>query len=70
MDAYLYREYQYLTAAQYGMGASVKYSFVFPQTRLNTFVQADVNYKRANSNYDSLTGRNRVALAIAVGCLF
>ena len=70
MDAYLYREYQYQTAAQYGVGASVKYSFVFPQTRLNTFVQADVNYKRANSNYDSLTGRNRVALAIAVGCLF
>ena len=49
MEAYLWREYQWLTAAQYAVGGSAKYSFLLPATSLKTYVRADLHHRKCNS---------------------
>lgn len=70
MDAYLYREYQYLTAPQYRLGGSVRYAFIFPTTGLKTYVQLSIAHQKANWQSDYSLGRDRTTATIALGCVF
>lgn len=73
MEAFLYRDYEYLTAKQYRLGLQLKYSFLFPGTRLNTFVRAAFNYRHASTPDGSPSGLNnpsRTTFLIAAGHTF
>ena len=70
MDAYLWREYQYLTAAQLALGATVRYSFIIPSTRLKTFAQVGIAHRKANEQNTFSAGRRHTAVTLAIGCEF
>lgn len=70
MEAMLWRNYQYLTAAQFRIGGSVQYAFIFPGTRLKTHARLSASHHKANETYDYSQGRNRTQLALAIGCTF
>lgn len=49
--SYLYREYQWLTAAQYHIGGSVKYAFSLRSSalsRIRPYVKASLSHRKAN----------------------
>ena len=73
MEAFLYRDYEYQTAKQYRLGLQLKYSFLFPGTRLNTFVRTAFDYRKATSPDGSPSGLNnpsRTTFLIAAGHTF
>ena len=69
-DACLWREYQWLMAAQYAVGASVRYSFVVPSTRLKTSLQLAVSHRKANESFPYSTGSDHTTLEATLGCEF
>lgn len=70
MEAFLYREYEYLTAPQYAISGRVKYAFVFPLTQLSTYAAMDVRHLKANTHNIFLLGRDNTNLKITLGCYF
>jgi len=70
MDAWLYREHQWLTSAQYAVGGSVKYSFTVPRTRLHAFVKAAASHRKANETNAYSIGCDRTCGSLSVGCQF
>ena len=68
--AFLYREYQYLVAPQYTLGARVKYAFIFPCTRLKTHARLGIDYRKATETYDYSLGDQHTQLSLAIGCTF
>ncbi len=70
MPAFLYREYQYLVAPQYLLGARVKYAFLFPGTRLKTHARLGLDYRKATETYDYSLGSQHTELSLALGCTF
>ena len=70
MDAWLWREYQYIVAPQYMVGGSVAYAFVFPQTKLKTHVRLSATHRKANQTYEYSNGKDCTSLTLAVGCTF
>jgi hypothetical protein len=70
MDAWLWREYQYMVAPQYTIGGSVAYAFVFPQTRLKTHVRLSATHHKANQTYEYSSGKDCTSLTLAAGCTF
>lgn len=70
MEAMLWREYQWLCAAQYRIGGSIQYAFRFPGTRLKTHARLSATHRKANETYDYSQGCDRTQLAIAIGCTF
>ena len=73
MAAYLYQDYQYLTAPQYAIGMQVKYTFIFPGTSLRTHIRAAIDYRRASITDDTpseLHNPHRTILTIAAGHTF
>ena len=70
MDAWLWREYQYMVAPQYSLGGSIAYAFVFPQTRLKTHVRLSATHHKANQTYEYNNGKYCTSLTLAVGCTF
>jgi hypothetical protein len=70
MDAFLYREYQYLTAPQIGLHASAKYAFLLPKVRLRMHVKAGFDYRKASETYAYSLGNHNTQLTFAVGCTF
>ena len=70
MDAALWRNYQWLTAAQYRVGAGVQYAFLFPGTRLKTHGRLDVSHRKANETFDYSRGCDRTQLTVSMGCTF
>lgn len=70
MDEFLYREYDWLAAPRRTVGGSVKYSFVFPKTRLNTYIAAEATHTKANWHDDYLPGSDRMAVGMKIGCVF
>ena len=70
MDAWLWREYQYIVAPQYSVGGSVAYAFVFPQTKLKTHVRLSATHRKANQTYEYSNGKDCTSLTLAVGCTF
>ena len=69
-SAYLWREYQYLTAAQYQIGGNVKYAFIFPGTKLKTHAGLTINHRKANETYEYSNGKDNTQMAVSVGCTF
>ena len=73
MSAFLYQDYQYLTAPQYHVGAQLKYTFLFPGTRLCTHVRAAFGYRHATINDETPSGLHnpsRTTFLIAAGHTF
>ena len=70
MEAFLYREYQYLTASQYQLGAAVKYAFIMPKTRIKMHAKISGDYHKATETYVYSTGNHHLSMAIAIGCTF
>ncbi|MBQ3700979.1 MAG: hypothetical protein II886_13915 [Prevotella sp.] len=70
MEAMLWREYQWLCAAQYRIGGSVQYAFVFPGTRLKTHARLSASHRKANETFDYSQGCDRTQLSLALGCTF
>ena len=73
MSAFLYQDYQYLTAPQYHVGAQLKYTFLFPGTRLCTHVRAAFDYRHATINDETPSGLHnpsRTTFLIAAGHTF
>ena len=73
MPAFLYQDYQYLTAPQYHVGAQLKYTFLFPGTRLCTHVRAAFDYRHATINDETPSGLHnpsRTTFLIAAGHTF
>jgi len=70
MTAFLYREYAALLAPQYALRTAVQYAFIFPTTRLKTYVRADFNYRHCNAGNDWLQGKMHWNAGIIVGVNF
>ena len=70
MPVWLWREYQYLVAAQYATKAGVKYSFILPGTKLKAHGRIDLEYKKANETYQYNNGKAHTQIMAAVGCTF
>ena len=70
MDAWLWREYVWLTAAQFQVGGAVRYSFIMPWAGLRTYVLLGLSHRKANESSDYSIGQNRTALSVDVGCEF
>ena len=70
MSAYMWREYQYLTAAQYQIGGNVKYAFILPGTKLKTHAGLTINHRKANETYEYSNGKDNTQMAVSVGCTF
>ena len=70
MNTWLMREYDYLTASQYSIGAAIKYSFLLPQTNLNTFVSFGVNNTKANGANLSTEDSHHTQGKLSIGCVF
>ena len=70
MDAWLWREYQYLVAPQYSVGGSIGYAFIFPQTKMKTHVRLSASHRKANQTFEYSNGKDCTSLALAVGCTF
>ena len=70
MDAYLYREYQWLTASQFCIGGQAKYAFIFPNSNIKTFARLALSHRKANESYEYSNGQNRTEATLTIGCEF
>lgn len=70
MDAYLYRDYEYYTAPQVKVGAALKYSFIFPQTRMKTYVEGKCTYLKAYNTDAYLKGDAYTTVMLIMGVDF
>lgn len=70
MDTWLYREYQWLTSAQYAVGGRVRYSFRFPATRMVTYAEASIGHRKANVTNAYSNGRDHTTVTLLLGCTF
>lgn len=73
MPAFLYQDYQYLTAPQYNLGLQLKYTFLFPGTKLCTHIRAAFDYRHATINDETPSGLHnpsRTTFLIAAGHTF
>ena len=70
MEAFLMREYRYLTAPQYHVGGGIQYAFIFPGTPLKTHVRGDIGYRKANETNAYCQGDSRIQLSLTAGCTF
>ena len=70
MEAFLYREYLYLTAPQYTFGGGVGYAFHFPATRMKTYINLDAVHHKANVRNAFLAGRDNTGVTLTIGCAF
>ena len=70
MDAFLWREYEWLTSPQYSIRADGKYAFIFPDTKLNTYIRMGITHRHTNSSNILLYGKNHTQVTIALGCTF
>ncbi len=70
MEAWLYREHQWLTAAQYTVGGSVRYTFVMPHVRMATYIEALIRHHKANERNAYSVGSDHTRFTIQLGCRF
>ncbi len=68
MEAFLYREYRYLTSPQLMIGGGVKYAFIFPGTKLKTHASLHIHHRKANETNDYCDGKRHTELSVAIGC--
>ena len=69
-EAFMYREYKYLTAPQYALNMGVKYAFVLPSTRMKTYIALDFSHRHACDDNVFLVGKNHTVGRLTVGCTF
>lgn len=69
MADWLYQEYRYLTAAQYAVGADVKYTFLIPRIKISAFVKGGFDYATSQAN-EYTKSDNRIRLSLSVGHVF
>jgi hypothetical protein len=73
MEAFLHREYRYLTVPQYTFGGSVKYAFLLPSIAVKPHVSLSVNHRQAGSasteqeRFSMGDSHTQVTLAIGSG---
>lgn len=72
METWLYREYEYLVAAQRELSFSARYSFVVPRTSFPVYVGFDcLHRKAAHPQYrEYLVGTDHTRLRLSVGSTF
>ena len=72
METWLYREYEYLTAAQRQLSLSVRYAFVLPRTAFPVAVGLScAHLKAVHPQYrDYLSGTDHTRLRLTVGTTF
>ena len=70
MDAYLYREYQWLTASQFCIGGETKYTFIFPNSNIKSFACLSLSHRKANESHEYSNGQNRTQAILTIGCEF
>ena len=70
MEAFLHREYQYLTAPRYQVDGSVKFGFIFPNTRMKTFAKINISHQKAHCNDVLMEGNDRLSGTLTIGCEF
>lgn len=70
MMTFLYREHAALLAPQYALRTAVQYAFIFPTTRLKTYIRADFNYRHCNAGNDWLQGTMHWNAGFTVGINF
>ncbi len=70
MEAWLWQEYQYLTAPQYNIAGNVRYDFLFPGIRLKAYTALAVQHRKANNIYHDNNGKDYTQMSVAVGCTF
>ena len=70
MDTWLYREHQWLTAPQYTIGGSMRYSFRFPATRMATYLGVNVKYHQVNAPNAYSNGRDHTQATFFLGYTF
>ncbi len=70
MDAYFWRDYQWMNAAQYEVGASGQYSFIMPSTAMKTYVRIALSHRKCNERNEYTAGPDRTAATLTLGCEF
>lgn len=70
MDAFMYREYQYFTSAQYAVNASAQYAFLIPKTSMKAHVQLGINHHKANGTLSYEQGKRHTQLQLSIGAIF
>ena len=70
MPVWLWREYQYLVAAQYAARAGVKYAFMLPGTKIKAHAGIKLEHQKANETYQYSNGKDHTQIMAAVGCTF
>lgn len=70
MDAFLYRQYQYLATSGYGIGGSCQYAMLWPGKKIKTHIRLDVQHQKSNETFDYSQGSDHTAISLTVGCVF
>ena len=72
MEAWLYREYEYLTAAQHQLSLGAKYSFIIPTTAFPAYVAVNIGHRKAHrpDHREFLSGTDHTLLRLSVGTVF
>ena len=70
MDAFLWRQYQWLTSPQRLLSAKCQYAFPLPHTSLMLHAGASASHRKANRTCPFSDGSDRTTLAIFLGCTF
>ena len=70
METYFWRDYQWMNAAQYEVGASGQYSFIMPSTALKTYARISVSHRKCNERNEYTAGPDRTTATLTLGCEF
>ena len=70
MEAYFWRDYQWMNAAQYAVGASAQYSFIMPSTAMKTYARLAMSHRKCNEPCELMAGRDRTMATLTLGCEF
>ena len=70
MDAFFWREYQYLAASGYSVGGFCRYAFLLPGLKLRPHVELSIDQRKANETFDYSQGCDNTTLRLSVGCIF
>lgn len=70
MDTYFWRDYQWMNAAQYEVGASGQYAFIMPSTSMKTYVRIALSHRKCNERNEYMAGPDRTTATLTLGCEF
>lgn len=70
MTAFLHREYAALMSPQYSLRAALQYAFLFPATRLKSYLRFQYTWRHCNAADNSLAGSMHWQTALIMGIYF